>query len=241
MDAAPPDDPPPIVAPVAVASRWGEVAFQALAGGRRLSVAAFDAPLRASGYGPLPRDYAGGGFALDASFARWRFELAFLYTVASASSLVDGSSVGAAVGDVGLYGGYDVLRWQGLTGFVMGGLGYSALMLDARDPHWSWIATQTQVTSDVGTVEQDAFMLGAQAGLEQIIPLDRAGPRGAWGLTLSLRAGFERQMADVGWMTTGDSKPLGGLPGVDLGGPWVALGIGVGALGPFGPPARDVP
>jgi len=46
-----------------------EVSLEGLVGARRLSVSAFDAPLRASGYGALPRTFVGGGFAIDFSVA----------------------------------------------------------------------------------------------------------------------------------------------------------------------------
>jgi hypothetical protein len=226
-DAIPPD-PPALVAPSppsSVETRLGELSVQGFAGVRSLSVGALDAPLRANGYGSLPREYAGGGFALDLSFARWRFELQMLYTSSSAPSVIDSSpGVGAAVGDLGLCVGYDVLRWRGLTGFVMGGFGYSALMLDAHDPHWSYVTTQTGVGSDVTTVEQDVLTYGMQAGLQQIIPFGSG--RSSWGLVFSLRGGLIRQFGDVGWMETGSSKPLGGMPDGDLSGGWLAFGAG---------------
>jgi hypothetical protein len=40
-----------------------------------------------------------------------------------------------------------------------------------------------------------------------------------------------RQIGDVGWMTSGSSQSVGGMPAVDLSGGWVALGVGVGAVG----------
>jgi hypothetical protein len=147
-----------------------EVSLEALVGARRLSVGAFDAPLRASGYGALPRTFVGGGFAIDFSVARWRFEIPMLYTVARAPSLLDSSSVGADVGDVSIDFGYDVVRYGDFTAFVLGGLGVSALMMDTRDPHWSYVATRTQVASDVNTVEDDVFVLGLQLGLQQVVP-----------------------------------------------------------------------
>jgi hypothetical protein len=237
--AAEPPDPPPIVAPAIEETRWAELSLHALAGGRRISVGALDAPLRVSGFGPLPREYAGGGFALDLSVARWRFELWVLYALADAPSRIDSSHVQAAVADMGLYLGYDVPRWGGLTGFVLGGVGYDTLMIDARDPHWSWVATQTQVSSDVNTVEQDVITFGVQGSLEQLIVLGRSmGDRSGWGLTLSLRGGYLRQVGDVGWMTTGTSQSVGGMPEVDLSGGWVALGIGVAG---FASPAPGTP
>jgi hypothetical protein len=215
-----------------------EVSLEALVGARRLSVGAFDAPLRASGYGALPRTFVGGGFALDFSVARWRFEIPMLYTVASAPSLVDSSSVGAAVGDVSIDFGYDVVRYGDFTAFVLGGLGVSALMMDTRDAHWSYVATRTQVGSDVSTVEDDVFVLGLQLGLQQVVPLGNSRDKGNWALYLALRGGYRQQMADLGWMTSGsDSKSVGGLPPVDVSGGWAALSIGIGAYGPALKPA----
>jgi hypothetical protein len=209
-----------------------EVSLEALVGGRRLSVGAFDAPLRASGYGALPRTFMGGGFAIDFSVARWRFEIPMLYTVASAPSLVDSSSVGAAVGDVSIDVGYDVVRYGDFTAFVLGGLGVSSLMMDTRDPHWSYIATRTQVGSDVSTVEDDAFVFGLQLGLQQVVPLSNSRDKGSWALYLALRGGYRQEVADFGWVTSGsNSTSVSGLPSVDVGGPWAALSIGIGAYG----------
>jgi len=161
-----------------------------------------------------------------------------LYTVASAPSLVDSSSVSAAVGDVSIDFGYDVVRYGDFTAFVLGGLGVSALMMDTRDPHWTWIANRTQVGSDVSTVENDAFVLGMQLGLQQVVPLSNSRDKGAWALYLGLRGGFRQEIADVGWMTSGsDSKSIGGLPTVDVSGGWAALSIGIGAYGPALKPA----
>jgi hypothetical protein len=209
-----------------------EVSLEGLVGGRRLSVGQFDAPLRAAGYGALPRTFMGGGFAIDFSVARWRVEIPMLYTVASAPSLVDSSSVGAAVGDVSIDFGYDVVRYGDFTAFVLGGFGVSALMMDTRDPHWSYIATRTQVGSDVSTVEDDAFVFGLQLGLQQTVPLGNTKDKGAWALYLALRGGYRQEVADFGWVTSGsNSTSVRGLPSVDVGGPWAALSIGIGAYG----------
>ena len=230
-------EPPPRMELVPLDERWGQASLQGLVGVRRLAVSAFDAPLRASGYAPLPRSYVGGGLLLDFSLWRWRFGVQVFYGQASAPSLLDassasagvGASVGASVGDVSFDVGYDLLRWQGLTLFAEAGLGVSALMIDTRDPRWSYVARSTGVGSDVGTVEQDALLLGAQLGLEQIVPLGRASPGENYALVLSLRGGYEQQFANLGWETSNsDSKSLGGLPLVDLGGGWASLGIGFG-------------
>jgi hypothetical protein len=221
--------PPPRMELVPLEERWGQVSVQGLVGVRRLSVSAFDAPLRASGYAALPREYVGGGLLLDFALARWRFGLRIAYEAASAPSLVDSGSVGASVGDVSLELGYDLLRWEGLTLFAQAGVGLSALMLDTHDPHLTNVARRTQVGSDVSTVEQDSLLLGAQLGLEQLVPLGRASAAERYALVLSLRGGYEQQFANLGWETSnGDSRSLGGLPLVDLGGAWGSLGIGFG-------------
>src|SRR5271157_2528688 len=118
-------EPPALVAPGPEEARAGELTVRGLLGGRQLSVAQLDAPLRRSGYGPLPRMYGGAGFALDLAVARWRFDISMLYAVANASSIIDASQVSVAAADVGVYAGYDVLRAGGLTGTVLGGFGYS--------------------------------------------------------------------------------------------------------------------
>jgi hypothetical protein len=218
--------------PVPLEDRWGQASLEALASGRTLSVAAFDAPLRASGYGPLPRDYLGGGFALDFVFARWRLGLQLLYGVASAPSFAGGGSVGASVGDVSFDVGYDLFRSDRLTIFAAASLGDTALMLDARDPHWSYVAQSTGVGTAVSTVEQDSLMLGAQLGFEQLVPLGRVSAHETYALMLSLRAGYQQQVANFGWETSNSaSTSLGGLPLVDLGGGWAAVGIGFGVFG----------
>jgi hypothetical protein len=226
----PADPPAPLSAVnVPVEDRWGSATLSAIGGVRRLSVGAFDAPLRASGYGALPRDYPGGGFALDFSFARWRFEIPLFIGAATAPSLVGPGTVSAMAVDMSFDVGYDLLRYEGFTLFAQGGLGISSLMLDTRDPHWTFVAQRTGVSSGVSTVEQDTFIFDGQLGIEQLVPLGRAGPAEMWGLTLSLRGGYEQQIANGGWVTSGSpSTSLGGLPLVDLSGGWMALGIGVG-------------
>lgn len=228
-------DPPPPPVRVSIEDRLLRIWLAGLVGSRQLSVAAFDQPLRASGYGPLPRDYTGGGLVLGLSVARWRLEGWFLYAPSGARSLVDSSSAGAALGDARLDFGYDVLRWRGLTAFVMGGIGDAALMMDTRDAHWTYVANRTQVGSDVNTVEQDSLVLGAQIGLEQILPLGGDG----WGLVFSVRGGYDQQVADIGWMTTGTSKSVSGLPALDMSGGWVSFGAGFTWFGPtWRSPAR---
>jgi hypothetical protein len=223
------DDPPPRTDLVPLEDRWGQASLEALAGVRRLGVSAFDAPLRASGYAPLPRSYVGGGFALGFALSRWRFGLQLLYGVASAPSLVDSSSVGASVGDISFVAGYDILRWEGLTVFALGGFSYSALMMDTRDPHWSYVAQRTQVSSGVSTVEQDSVLFAEQIGLEQLVPLGAVNAKERYALVLTLRGGYEQQFANLGWMTSDSaSKSIGGLPLVDLSGGWVSVGIGLG-------------
>jgi len=128
--------------------------------------------------------------------------------------------------------GYDLFRSDRLTIFVAGSLGDTALMLDARDPHWNYVAHSTGVGTDVSTVEQDSLMLGAQLGFEQLVPLGRASAHERYALMLSLRAGYEQQVANFGWETSNSaSNSLGGLPLVDLGGGWAAVGIGFGVYG----------
>lgn len=217
--------------------RWGQASLEGLAGVRRLSVADFDAPLRASGYAQLPREYPGGGFALEFTLARWRLGLQLLYGVGSAPSLTGGGRVGASVGDVTGEIGYDLLRTDRLTIFVAGTLGDTALMMDSRDSHWSYVAQSTGVATGVSTVEQDSLMLGAQLGLQQLVPLGRVGAHERYALTLSLRAGYEQQVANFGWETSDSaSNSLGGLPLVDLSGGWAAVGIGFGVFATGKPP-----
>lgn len=221
-------DPPPPPVRVPTEDRLLQITLAGLAGSRQLSVGAFDQPLRANGFGPLPRDFIGGGLVLGVSVARWRLEGNFLYAPSGAASLTGSGSAGAALGDVRLDFGYDVLRWRGLTAFVMGGIGDAALMMDARDAHWTYVADRTRVGTDVNTVEQDSVILGAEVGLEQILPLSSAGI----GLVFSLRAGYDQQVADIGWMTTGSSKSVGGLPSLDMSGGWLSFGAGFTWFGP---------
>jgi hypothetical protein len=221
-------DPPPPPVHIPTEDRLLQVSLTGLVGTRQLSAAAFDQPLRASGYGPLPRNYVGGGLTLGLSLARWRFEGYFLYAPSGAPSLVDSSTAGAAAADVRIDFGYDVLRWRGLTAFVLGGIGDAALMMDTRDAHWTYVADRTHVGSDVNTVEQDSIVLGAQVGLEQILPLGDG-----YGLVFSLRGGYEQQVADTGWSKTNESGGVSGLPALDLSGGWVSLGVGFTAFGPM--------
>jgi len=228
--------------PASLEERWGHASLEALAGVRRLSVAAFDAPLRASGYAQLPRDYPGGGFALEFSLARWRLGLQLLYGVGSAPSFTGGGRVGASVGDVTGVFGYDLFRSDRLTVFLAATIGDTALMLDTRDPRWTYVAQRTGVGTDVSTVEQDSLTLGAQLGFQQVVPLGRTGAHESLALTLSLRAGYEQQVANFGWETSNSaSTSLGGLPLVDLGGGWAAMGIGFGVFATGKPPARLSP
>ncbi len=222
-------DPPPPPVPIPTEDRLLQITLAGLVGSRQLSVGAFDQPLRASGFGPLPREFVGGGLVLGVSVARWRLEGNFLYAPSGASSLAGSGSAGAALGDVRLDFGYDVLRWRGLTAFVMGGIGDAALMMDARDAHWTYVADRTRVGTDVNTVEQDSVVLGAELGLEQILPLSNTP---GIGLVFSLRAGYDQQIADIGWMATGSSKSVSGLPSLDMSGGWLSFGAGFTWFGP---------
>jgi hypothetical protein len=212
--------------------RWS-FDVQGLAGARSLSVSAFDQPLRASGYEPTPRFFGGGGLLGSGSFERWRLELAVLFTTAAAASRVDSGQVTMNVGDVRLSLGYDFVRLGGLTVFALGGLGLSALMVDARDPHWSWLATRAQVPSGTGMVEQDSFVWSLEGGIEQRVALGELPKgRGAWSLVVALRGGYVRQFTDGQWMTSdGGSTPLSGLPRIDVSGGWLALTAGFGIDG----------
>jgi hypothetical protein len=212
--------------------RWS-FDVEGLAGARSLSVSAFDQALRASGYGPMPRIFGGGGLLGSASFERWRLELAVLFTTAGAASRVDPGQVAMDVGDARLSLGYDLVRIGGLTVFALGGVGLSALMIDARDPHWSWLATRAQVPSGTGMVEQDSLVWSLEGGIEQRIPLGALpNGRGQWSLVFALRGGYLRQFTDGQWMTSDSgSTPLGGLPRIDVSGEWLAFTAGFGLDG----------
>jgi len=229
-------DPPPQISVVAasIAERGGRIGIDqagvgGLVGVRRLSVGTFDAPLRASGYDPLPRTFLGGGFDIGFVFSRWRFEWPLFFGSAGAFNPRDGSHVDAGIADIHIDAGYDFLRWRGLTGFALGGIGVSSFTIDARGAHWSYVTERASGLGDANRIKLESGVLSAQVGFEQLVPLGKASANEMFALMLSIRGGYLAQFAQEGWRTDDDSRSVGGLPSVDLGGAWLSLNVGLGA------------
>ena len=128
---------------------------------------------------------------------------------------MDGSRVGADIADIHLDAGYDFLRWRGLTGFALGGIGVSSFTIDAPAGHWSYVTERASGLGDANRIEQESGVLSAQVGFEQLVPLGKASANEMFALLLSLRGGYLGQFAHAGWRTDDDSRSVGGLPSVE--------------------------
>ncbi len=212
-----------------VPERWVMIFASALAEARRFSATPFDQPLRASGYGALPRTFPGLGFVVGFDVSRWRFELPFFFGGASTGPAPDGSTIGARITEARVDAGYEFLRWRGLTGFALGEIGVTSFSLDARGAKWTYVVDHASNLGGAGSVGQAGSSLGIQAGFEQFVPF-RTVDDAPCGLLVSLRGGYLGQFADAGWATDGeDSRSVGGLPAVNTSGAWISLNVGFAA------------
>jgi hypothetical protein len=206
---------------------------------RRVAVDGFDGVLRASGYAPLPRTFAGGSLELGMEFDRWRVRIDVTDAWAS-STAHGGGHVGASLFGGSFEMGYDFVRWRGLTGFVLGGLAESRFRVDARAPGFDLLGPQAAALGNPGSVRMDAMLVAAEAGLEEVVPLGHSDISGgvAGAIYFFLRGGYDRQLFVDTWKAP-PSQSVHGMPDFDPSGLWVSLGVGIGLGGDE--PAPRVP
>jgi hypothetical protein len=197
---------------------------------RHVSVGGFDGVLRASGYSPLPHTFNGGSVEFGMDSQRWR--LLFDFTGAWAwSEGHGGSGIRASLLGLSVKAGYDVVRWRGLTAFVLGGYGVPAFHIETTAPGFNLLGTQAAALGNPNSVGVDAVTLTAEAGVEEFVPLGRPSRYGslAGAFYVFLRSGYDRQLEVEQWTGGTSSKPVYGMPNLDLSGLWVSLGVGIGA------------
>jgi hypothetical protein len=215
------------VAAPSLADRTFEIGLEGLGGIRSLSLGAFDAPLRASGYAPFPRAFPSTGGAAQVVFGRWRFALWFQYAWGRARAKSGSGGVDADLLEFRLAGGYDFLRRRGFTGFVLGGIGGGTFGIDAQGPGWTYLA---RTAADLGAnrIERNNGELTLQVGFQQIVPLSRADA--GMSLFFSLNGGYSQQLGLSGWFSGPSAQnAVEGPPHLNLGGTWVLCGVAIGA------------
>jgi hypothetical protein len=201
------------------APRIGEVGFSLSGEARRLSAGGIQDTLRAAGYGSSPRTFVGGGGDLTITLARWRLEFSLLVGGATTAT-----SMAPSVGDFVASLGYEFLRWRGLTGFALGGIGSTSYRIDRLPTAPGYHAGDWIVAADT------VLQLGA--GFEEAVPFLASRSRWTDGLafTFGLRAGYLRQLVESRW-SDNRGNDIPGLPKVDLSGTWVALDVGMNMYG----------
>jgi hypothetical protein len=201
-------------------------------GERRLPMASgLQSALRSAGYGDLG-PFDGAGIVTSLSFSRWRGAV----TVFSASGETRSARgrIGAALTDSHFDLGYDVIRERDLLVSVLGGFGASDLSVDARAPGWAVFADRVDA-KDSGRVDSPSFAAALQVVVERSVDLI-GDDRAACVLVLGLRGGWIVPF-DSGPWRSGD-RTIGGSPGVDLSGEYLAVSLGLGLRGPRLPSER---
>ncbi len=181
---------------------------------RRLSAGGIQDAVRTAGYRSSPRTFLGAGFDVTGAVARWRLELAVL--AGGATTATSTGSVAASVADLLASVGYAFLRWRGLTGFALGGVGFTNYEID-RLP----TAPGYRAGDRIGI---GGSVLSLGAGFEEAVPFYAESTDGL-ALTFALRVGYLRQLEGSGWRDD-QGNDVHGLPNVDLSGTWVTLGVG---------------
>jgi hypothetical protein len=218
-----------------LAHRKLELDFSALAGTRLVrSFQGLDEALDANGYGPFPRVLPSWTGFLVLDYRRWKFRLLFDGAWMRADSRTGGGNVGAYLVAGRLDAGYDFLRWRGLTGYALAGIGGVTFTMDARAPHWDYLGPQAATLGNTNQINRDAWLLTLVTGFQEIIPF---GPpsAGNWlGLILTLEGGYEQQLGLGSWFSSDQDNhgSVAGTKALDLGGSFVSLGVGIGIFAP---------
>ncbi len=188
------------------------------------SLRGFDDALRASGYAPFARVAPSLGGAMHLEFHRWRLQM----LIGDARTRADGpaGSIHADALETHLAGGYDFLRWRGLTGYAMLGFSGEQFRMDARGPNWDYLGNQAGVLGNPDSISRDIWMFTIETGLQQFIPFR---PMPTLGLVATLQLGYAQQFSLGSWSATnGGSDHVPGTSDLNLSGPWISLGLGIG-------------
>jgi hypothetical protein len=228
-DENPRPSPPP-----SSADRTAEGDLPVLAGVRRVrSLRGFNEALRASGYGAFRQEVPSIGTHLGLTLGRWRLRIGGNDAWMSAPSTTGPGAVRAYLFEVRLDGGYEFLRWRGLTGFALLGVSGASFTMDALAPHWNYLGAgaggQAAHLGNPPTIQRDVMFLTLQTGFEHVFPLggDR---RETFALLISIQAGYTQQLALGPWFSDKPHADVPGTPDVDFSGTWIALGAGFAAL-----------
>jgi hypothetical protein len=187
------------------------------------SLHAFDQPLRAAGYNPFGSVAPELGASLGLAYWRVRGELMGVDAWTRANG--PAGSIHANLVEVRLTVGFDFLRWRGLTGIALLGIGGSSFYMDNRGPNWDYLGARA--ASHPAGIMRDAGLLTFGLGFRQYVPFGRADGANGVGLLLSLQAGYSQQFGLTSWASEEDqSTKVEGMPDIDLSGPSLALGLG---------------
>jgi hypothetical protein len=188
-----------------------------------------DDALRASGHDAFPELVPGFGAFLGITWKRWQFRLLADGASMSATSRTSPATVGATMFSVTAEGGYDFLRWRGLTGFALLDLGVRSFSMDGKGPGWNYLGSGTATLGNPTTISLTSELVGASAGFAQFIPIwNHATP-----LVLSIQGGYTQGFGSS-WLSGDDSsssnRSMPEVPdphGANLSGPWIRLGFGI--------------
>jgi hypothetical protein len=211
--------------PPAVSDRNYEWALALWGGFRRFqSLQGLDKSLHASGYGSFSDRMPSLGGAMDIGVHRWRFQLAVTDDWTSASGPA-GAAVHANLLELRAAAGYDFLRWRGLTGFALLGIGGASFTMDARAPNWDYLGSRASALGNPSSILRDAGLLTVQAGFEEIVPLGQVQAPSR-GLLFSLQGGYTRQLGLGDWFTSGQGHVADPID-LDFSGGWITFGAGM--------------
>jgi hypothetical protein len=218
-----------------LADRKFELGFSLLAGTRLVrSFQGLDQALEANGYGPFSSTLPSWAAFLDVAFRRWRFRLLFDGGWTSAESQTGDGHIGANLVAGRLDAGYDFLRWRGLTGYALAGIGGVTFTMGARAPHWNYLGSQAATLGNPDEINRDAWLLTLATGFQQIIPFGSPLRGNWWGLILSLEGGYTQQLGLGSWFANDQDNhgSVAGTKALDLGGTFVSFGVGIGVFAP---------
>jgi hypothetical protein len=194
------------------------VRFQHLAG--------VDRALSASGHDPFPPVAPSLGVVLGLAVRRWQLRIIWDGAWTSASSRTGPATVHANLLSIALEGGYDFLRWRGLTGFALVGVGAGTFTMDAHGPNWDYLGGGTATLGNPTTIERDTGLFTFGAGFEQFIP--------TWSvrmpLVVSIQGGYTQAFAGGSWSSSENKNSVPDPNGGDFSGSWIRIGLGMAFL-----------
>ncbi len=165
---------------------------------REHSIGAFDGALARLGFPPGPRVLGGGGFGVFAALGRLRLWDSLTWQSADRAN-ANASAI--EIADVRLEAGYDVLRLDSLSAYVLGGLDLSEVKVDPR---------AVGVSSQDGDAKAETAGLVVHAGVEQVLPVARFSPRERLALTFAFDYAYTKQVSEADWSTGSDEHSIQG-------------------------------